>query len=111
MAGVHQSKGSRGRRLAAPDRALQEGLVWRRAASEAPRSGGTKARAQLKDVNSVAFCAGRRGTCREVASTSASSGADGGRAALTVAGLAANPPAANSPLTIPPFTQSAHTIA
>lgn len=51
MAGVHQSKGSRGRRLAAPDRAPREGLVW----CGAPRSGGTKAGAQLKDVNSGAF--------------------------------------------------------
>lgn len=28
MAGAHQSKGCRARRLAAPDSALQEGLVW-----------------------------------------------------------------------------------
>lgn len=34
MAGVHQSKGCRARRLAAPDSALQEGLVWWRAHSE-----------------------------------------------------------------------------
>lgn len=34
MAGVHQSKGRRARRLAAPDSALQEGLVWWRAHSE-----------------------------------------------------------------------------
>lgn len=34
MAGVHQSKGRRARRLAAPDSALQEGLVWWRAHSQ-----------------------------------------------------------------------------
>ncbi len=48
------------RRLAAPDRALQEGLVWW-PPLQAPRSAGTKASAQLKDVNWGAFVPRARG--------------------------------------------------
>lgn len=48
------------RRLAAPDRALQEGLVWW-PLLQAPRSARTKASAQLKDVNWGAFVPRARG--------------------------------------------------
>ncbi|KAJ8378906.1 hypothetical protein AAFF_G00233400 [Aldrovandia affinis] len=62
MAGVHQSKGSRGRRLATPDRALREGLVWCRAAQSAPLQ-RDKSQGRVERCEFSGFCAGRRGTC------------------------------------------------
>lgn len=63
MAGVHQSKGRRARRLAAPDSALQEGLVWCRAHFESyipwDKSQGPVERCEFSG-----FCGQSLETCR-----------------------------------------------
>jgi len=60
LQGCIRQRDAGARRLAAPDRALQEGLVWW-PPLQAPRSAGTKASAQLKDVNWGAFVPRARG--------------------------------------------------
>lgn len=63
MVGVHQSKGRRARRLAAPDSALQEGLVWWRAHSESsiPQD---KSQGPVDRCEFCGFCAQSPETCR-----------------------------------------------
>lgn len=63
MAGVHQSKGRQARRLAAPDSALQEGLVWWRAHSESsiPQD---KSQGPVDRCEFSGFCAQSPETCR-----------------------------------------------
>ena len=62
MAGVHQSKGRRARRLAAPDSALQEGLVWCRAHSQSsiPQD---KSQGPVERCEFSGFCAQSPETC------------------------------------------------
>lgn len=63
MAGVHQSKGRGARRLAAPDSALQEGLVWWRAHSE-PSIPQDKSLGPVDRCEFSGFCAQSLETCR-----------------------------------------------